>query len=214
MAEALQQPIVILISGSGSNMVALVDAARDQGWRERFGAQVVGVISNRADAAGLRKAQDMGLPTRVIAHHDYPSRDHFDAALQAQIEAWGQGAARAPLVLLAGFMRVLTADFVAHHTGRLLNVHPSLLPAFTGLHTHQRALDMGCRFAGATVHAVTAELDHGDILAQAVVPILPGDDASALAARVLSQEHRIYPHAVAAWLRANAALRPEVNAAA
>lgn len=214
MAAALQQPIVILISGSGSNMAALVRASRQQRWQARFGAQVMGVISNRAGASGLAKARDLGLPTALIAHQDYPCREDFDAALQAQIEVWGQGAARAPLVLLAGFMRVLTADFVAHHEGRLLNVHPSLLPAFTGLHTHQRALDMGCRFAGATVHAVTAELDHGEILAQAVVPVLPGDDAPALAARVLSQEHRIYPEAVANWLREHAALSPEISAAA
>jgi phosphoribosylglycinamide formyltransferase-1 len=136
------------------------------------------------------------LATRVLDHKAFASREDFDAALMAEIDRFSPA-----LVVLAGFMRILTPGFVAHYAGRLLNIHPSLLPAFPGLNTHQRAIDAGCRFAGATVHQVTAELDHGGILAQAVVPVLEGDTADDLAARVLTQEHLIYPRAVAEFLR-------------
>jgi phosphoribosylglycinamide formyltransferase-1 len=187
--------LVILISGSGSNMAAIVKHAEKADWKHRFGARVAAVISNKANAGGLQLAQAQGIATAVLDHKAYPSREAFDAALMAEIDRHdpqGQPA----LVVLAGFMRILTPGFVAHYAGRLVNIHPSLLPAFTGLHTHQRALDEGCKFAGATVHRVTAELDHGQILEQAVVPILPNDTANTLAARVLTQEHIIYPRAV------------------
>ncbi|MBE2263992.1 MAG: phosphoribosylglycinamide formyltransferase [Burkholderiaceae bacterium] len=184
--------IVILISGTGSNMAAIVNAARRQRWEDRLGAQVNCVVSNRADAGGLVFAARQGIATEVVDHKAFATREAFDAELTAVIDR-----CQPALVVLAGFMRILTPGFVQHYDGRLLNIHPSLLPAFPGLHTHQRALDAGCRFAGATVHLVTAQLDHGPILAQAVVPVLPGDDADALAARVLTQEHRIYPEAVA-----------------
>lgn len=188
--------IVILISGSGSNMAAIVDAAEQGLWAERLNARVAAVLSNRADAQGLRVAQAHGIVTGVLDHKAFDSREAFDAALMAEIDR-----SSPDLVVLAGFMRILTPGFVAHYEGRLLNIHPSLLPAFPGLDTHQRAIDAGCQFAGATVHQVTSELDHGAILAQAVVPILPGDTADALGARVLSQEHLIYPRAVANFLR-------------
>jgi len=188
--------IVILISGSGSNMAAIVRQAQQEQWRERFQARVSAVISNKADASGLAFAREQGLATAVLDHKAFDSREAFDAALMAEIDRFDPA-----LVVLAGFMRILTPGFVAHYAGRLLNIHPSLLPAFTGLNTHQRAIDAGCRFAGATVHQVTAELDHGAILAQAVVPVLPDDTAGTLAARVLTQEHRIYPYAVAAFLK-------------
>ena len=191
--------IVILISGGGSNMAAIVRAATRERWRDRFGAQVAVVISSRADAGGLGFAREQGLATAVIDHKAYGSRETFDSALAEVIDgfepAW---------VVLAGFMRILSPGFVARYEGRLLNIHPSLLPAFPGLRTHQRALDAGCQVAGATVHQVTAELDHGPILAQAVVPVLPGDTAESLAARVLTQEHRIYPQAIARLLAENA----------
>ena len=187
--------IVILISGSGSNMAAIVRAAEQGRWADRLNVQVAAVLSNRADAQGLAFAQDHGLATQVLDHKAFASREAFDAALMAEIDRYAPD-----LLVLAGFMRILTPGFVAHYAGRLLNVHPSLLPAFQGLNTHQRAIDAGCRFAGATVHQVTAELDHGDILAQAVVPVLADDTADTLAARVLSQEHLIYPQAVAEFL--------------
>lgn len=188
--------IVILISGGGSNMAAIVRAAQREGWRERLGAEIAAVASNRADAGGLAFAREQGIATEVVDHKQFASREAFDAELAARIDRHGPA-----LVVLAGFMRILTPGFVQRYEGRLLNIHPSLLPAFPGLHTHQRAIDMGCRFAGATVHQVTAELDHGPILDQAVVPVLPGDTAEALAARVLTQEHIIYPRAIAALLR-------------
>jgi phosphoribosylglycinamide formyltransferase-1 len=188
--------IVILISGSGSNMAAIVDAAEQGRWAERLNARVAAVVSNRADAQGLRVAQAHGLATGVLDHKAFDSREAFDAALMAEIDRFSPD-----LVVLAGFMRILTPGFVAHYEGRLLNIHPSLLPAFPGLDTHQRAIDAGCQFAGATVHQVTPQLDHGGILAQAVVPIMPGDTADVLAARVLTQEHLIYPRAIADFLR-------------
>ena len=189
--------IVILVSGGGSNMAAIVRAAERDQWRKLHGAHVAAVISNRADARGLAFAREQGIATDVVDHKQFASREAFDEALAAAIDRHAPA-----LVVLAGFMRILTPGFVAHYEGRLLNIHPSLLPAFPGLHTHQRAIDEGCRFAGATVHRVTAELDHGPILDQAVVPILPGDTADTLAARVLTQEHVIYPRAIAALLQA------------
>ena len=192
--------IVILISGGGSNMAAIVKTAEREVWHTRYGARIAAVISNRADAKGLLFAKAQGIVTQVLDHQAYDSRAAFDDALMALID--GQDPAGQPaLVVLAGFMRILTPGFVQHYEGRLLNIHPSLLPAFPGLHTHQRALDAGCKFAGATVHQVTAELDHGPILAQAVVPVLAGDDEATLAARVLSQEHLIYPRTIAELLR-------------
>ena len=188
--------IVILISGSGSNMSAIVRRAQQERWSETLGARVAAVISNKADAKGLVFAREQGIATAVLDHKAYPSREAFDAALAQEIDR------HAPtLVVLAGFMRILSPGFVTHYAGRLLNIHPSLLPAFAGLHTHERAIAAGCKFAGATVHEVTAELDHGPILAQAVVPVLPDDTPDALAARVLAQEHHIYPQAVADFLR-------------
>ena len=188
--------IVILISGGGSNMAAIVRTAERDGWQGRYGAKVAAVISNKADAKGLAFARQQGIATEVLDHKAFVSRDAFDAALMALIDRFGNPSAPV-LLVLAGFMRILTPAFVQHYAGRLLNIHPSLLPAFPGLHTHQRAIEAGCKFAGATVHQVTAELDHGPILAQAVVPVLPGDAADALAARVLTQEHLIYPGAIA-----------------
>ena len=184
--------IVILISGTGSNMAAIVRAAEQQRWAERLDARVAAVISNRPDAKGLLTAREAGIATAAVDHKAFADRQAFDAALMAEVDRHAPS-----LVVLAGFMRILTPGFVAHYDGRLINIHPSLLPAFPGLHTHQRAIDMGCRVAGATVHQVTAELDHGAILAQAVVPVLPDDTADTLAARVLTQEHLIYPRAVA-----------------
>jgi phosphoribosylglycinamide formyltransferase-1 len=183
--------IVILISGNGSNMRAVIEAAAREDWLGRLGARVVAVISNKPEAAGLGLAQQAGIATEVLDHRGYDSREAFDAALMQAIDR------HAPtLVLLAGFMRILTPGFVRHYEGRLVNIHPSLLPAFPGLHTHRRAIEAGCAQAGATVHWVTPELDHGPILAQAAVPVLPGDTEQTLAARVLEQEHRIYPQAV------------------
>ena len=187
----MNKNIVILISGSGSNMAAIVKASRNRHWQQLWGAQVAAVISNKADAAGLAFARDHQIATAALDHKAFGSREAFDAALMVEVDRHTPA-----LVVLAGFMRILTPGFVQHYEGRLINIHPSLLPAFTGLKTHQRAIDMGCRFAGATVHRVTAELDHGDILDQAVVPVLPGDTAQALAERVLTQEHLMYPRAV------------------
>jgi phosphoribosylglycinamide formyltransferase-1 len=154
------------------------------------------VLSNKADAQGLVLARAQGIATEVLDHKAFESREAFDAALAAAIDRYEPA-----LVVLAGFMRILSSGFVAHYAGRLVNIHPSLLPAFTGLHTHQRAIDAGCRFAGCTVHQVTAELDLGPIVDQAVVPVLPGDTADTLAARVLTQEHVMYPRAVRALLQ-------------
>lgn len=191
--------IVILISGGGSNMVALVQAARQQDWPGRFGARVAAVISNRPDAGGLARARALGVPTAVVDHTAFAGREVFEAALAAEIDRHDPHGPPA-LLVLAGFMRILTPGFVQHYEGRMVNIHPSLLPAFPGLHTHQRAIDAGCTVHGATVHRVTAELDHGPILAQAAVPVLPGDSAEVLAQRVLAQEHRLYPKAVAQLL--------------
>ena len=182
--------IVILISGRGSNMQSIVKACAAEVWD----ARVAAVISNRADAAGLGFAREQGIATAVVDHREFASREAFDIELARTVDAF------APDVLaLAGFMRILTPGFVQRFEGRLVNVHPSLLPAFTGLHTHRRAIEAGCKLAGATVHFVTAELDHGPIIAQAAVPVLPGDTEDTLSARVLAQEHVIYPRAVS-WL--------------
>jgi phosphoribosylglycinamide formyltransferase-1 len=187
--------IVILISGSGSNMTAIVRTAEEQNWAKRRNARVSAVISNKADAEGLVFAKQHGIATAVVDHKAFAGepqpREAFDAALMTEIDKH-----QPHLVVLAGFMRILTPGFVAHYEGRLINIHPSLLPAFTGLNTHARAIEAGCKFAGATVHRVTAELDHGPILAQAVVPVLPDDTADTLAARVLTQEHLMYPKAI------------------
>jgi phosphoribosylglycinamide formyltransferase-1 len=179
--------IVILLSGRGSNMQAIVERCAAEGWN----ARVVGVASNKADAGGLAWAAERGIATAVVDHRAHATRDAFDAELARVIDLWGPD-----LVVLAGFMRILGEAFVRRFEGRMINVHPSLLPAFTGLHTHRRAIEAGCKLAGATVHFVTAELDHGPIIAQATVPVLPGDDEQALSARVLVQEHRLYPLAV------------------
>ena len=193
------QNIVVLISGSGSNMLAIAQAAHREQWQDRFQARIACVISNRPQAGGLAKAADMGLATQVVDHTAFASQSHprdaFDSALMQAIDIH-----QPSLVVLAGFIRILTPAFVVHYQGRLLNIHPSLLPAFPGLHTHQRAIDAGCRFAGATVHQVTVDLDDGPILAQAVVPVFPDDSADSLAARVLTQEHLIYPRVVAQLL--------------
>ena len=193
---ASMKNIVILISGGGSNMAAIVRTAQQEHWAERLGAQVAAVVSNKADAGGLAFAQSQGIATAVLDHKAYASREDFDAALMQRIDAFAPS-----LVVLAGFMRILTPGFVAHYAGRLVNIHPSLLPAFAGLHTHQRAIDAGCKFAGASVHLVTADLDAGPILEQGLVPILPGDTAQMLADRVLVQEHQIYPKAVRALVQ-------------
>ena len=199
--------IVILISGTGSNMAAIVQAAHQQRWRERLGVQVAAVISNKPNASGLdwlkSHSEFSGIQTCVLDHTQFESRESFDQALMQRIDVHTP-----QLVVLAGFMRILTPAFVAQYTGRLINIHPSLLPAFTGLNTHQRAIDAGCKLTGATVHQVTAELDHGRILAQAAVPILSGDTADSLAARVLTQEHLIYPAAVADFFKQQDALHP------
>jgi phosphoribosylglycinamide formyltransferase-1 len=195
------QAIVILISGGGSNMQAIVRAAHQEDWPARYGARIVAVISNRADAAGLTWAAAHNVATRVIAHTDFADRAAFDMALAQEIASHSDGG-QAPWVVLAGFMRILTPAFVQAHSGRLFNIHPSLLPAFTGLHTHARALAAGCRFAGATVHRVTEVLDQGEILEQSVVPVLPGDSEASLAARVLATEHQIYPRALRRLLQA------------
>jgi phosphoribosylglycinamide formyltransferase 1 len=196
----MKKNIVILISGGGSNMAAIVKAAQREAWDDKWGARVSAVISNKACAKGLVFAQEHGIATAVLDHKVFDSREAFDAALVALIDPY-DAPGQPVLVVLAGFMRILTPGFVARYAGRLLNIHPSLLPAFAGLHTHQRALAAGCKVAGATVHQVTAELDHGPILAQAVVPVLPDDTADDLAARVLTQEHLIYPRAIADWLQ-------------
>ena len=191
--------IVILISGDGSNMEAIIRAVKAQNWEKHLQARVAAVISNRPSAKGLGLAQHHGVTTQVVDHTTFAiatnPREAFDTALIKEIDQYAPA-----LVVLAGFMRILTPMFVAHYEGQLINIHPSLLPAFPGLHTHQRVIEAGCQFAGATVHQVSAELDHGHILAQAIVPVLEGDTAEGLAARVLTQEHLIYPAAIAKLL--------------
>ena len=182
--------IVILISGRGSNMEAIVGRCAD----ERWPARVAAVISNRADAAGLAFAREQGIATAVVDHQAFSSREAFDDALAQTIEAFAPD-----VVALAGFMRILGPAFVLRFDGRLVNIHPSLLPAFPGLHTHRRAIEAGCKVAGASVHFATADLDHGPIIGQAIVPVLADDTEQTLAARVLQQEHLLYPRAIR-WL--------------
>lgn len=177
-------------------MAAILKAEKKEAWQYKFGTRVAAVVSNKADAGGLAVAKAQGIATAVLDHRNFTSRETFDAQLMQTVDQFAP-----TLVLLAGFMRILTPAFVTHYDGRLINIHPSLLPAFPGLHTHQRAIDAGCQFAGATVHHVTTELDVGPILAQAVVPILTSDTAETLAARVLSQEHVMYPKAIAQLLK-------------
>jgi phosphoribosylglycinamide formyltransferase 1 len=179
--------IVILISGHGSNMQAIVRSCAEQGWP----ARVVAVLANRAEAAGLQFAKERGITTAVVDHKNFSSREAFDEALAQAIDAH-----QPDLLVLGGFMRILGTAFVQRYAGRFLNIHPSLLPSFPGLHTHRRALEMGCQAVGATVHFVTSELDHGPIVMQSVVPVRPGDDEHTLGARVLATEHLIYPQAV------------------
>ena len=183
----MDKRIVILISGRGSNMEAIVQRCAEQRWP----AQVVAVVSNRPGAAGLQFAATQGIAAAVVDHRAFAQREDFDAELARVIDGFAPD-----LVVLAGFMRILGAAFVQRYAGRFLNIHPSLLPAFPGLHTHQRALDAGCKAVGATVHLVTADLDHGPIVMQSVVPVRAGDDAHSLAARVLATEHVIYPQCV------------------
>lgn len=189
--------IVILISGRGSNMAAILQAASAEQWP----AQVVAVISNQANAAGLATASAAGIAARVVEHVAYPDRAQFDQALSAVIDAYAPD-----LVVLAGFLRILTPEFVEHYHGRLLNIHPSLLPSFPGLDTHRRALEAGVKVHGATVHFVTPELDHGPIIEQATVPVLDTDTEDTLASRVLEQEHVIYPRTVREFIEGRYAL--------
>ena len=179
--------IVILISGRGSNMESLLAAVA----AGELPVRVAAVLSNRPDAKGLESAAARGVPVRVVDHKQFADRESFDVAMAAAIDVFAPD-----LVVLAGFMRILTEGFVHHYAGRLMNIHPSLLPAFPGLHTHRRALDEGVRIHGCTVHFVTPALDHGPAIVQAAVPVLDGDDEASLAARVLAQEHRVYPQAV------------------
>ncbi|TMH12696.1 MAG: phosphoribosylglycinamide formyltransferase [Betaproteobacteria bacterium] len=179
--------IVILISGRGSNMEAIVKACAAEAWPARIAA----VVSNRPDAAGLAFAKAHGIATAVVDHKAFAERTDFDSALAAEVQAY-----QPDLIVLAGFMRILSSEFVRRFEGRIVNVHPSLLPSFTGLHTHRRAIAAGCKLAGVTVHFVTAELDHGPIIAQAIVPVLPDDTEATLSVRVLAREHVLYPRAV------------------
>jgi len=196
-------PVVVLISGSGTNLQALIDGQL----AGSLPIDIRAVISNRADAFGLQRAQRAGLTAQVLNHRDFPTREAYDAELLALIDGFAPG-----LVVLAGFMRILTPAFVKHFHGRLFNIHPSLLPKFPGLRTHQRAIDAGEREHGATVHFVTEELDGGPAVLQARVPVLPGDDAETLAARVLEQEHRIYPLAVRWFAEGRLRLAPDGRA--
>jgi phosphoribosylglycinamide formyltransferase-1 len=175
--------IVILISGRGSNMQAVLEA--------KLEAQIAAVISNNPSARGLRFARDAGVDAKVVNHRDFPDRASFDRALGDTVAAY-----RPDLIVLAGFMRILTEEFIAQFSGRIMNIHPSLLPAFPGLDTHRRAIDEGVKLHGCTVHFVTPALDHGPIVIQAAVPVLPDDDEDRLAARVLEQEHAVYPQAI------------------
>lgn len=182
--------IAVLISGSGSNLQAIIDCIQSGA----LPAQICGVLSNKADAYGLTRASRHQLPTALISHKDFADREAFDAAMIKQIDAWAPD-----VVVLAGFMRILTPSFVAHYQGRLLNIHPSLLPKYKGLHTHQRALDAGETEHGCSVHFVTAELDGGPVIAQAVVPVLTNDNEETLQERVHKSEHQLYPQ-VLVWL--------------
>ena len=186
-SSAALLPIVVLISGNGTNLQAVIDAAS----RGELPAEIRAVISNRPQALGLERARRAGIPALVVDHTLYPDRDGFDAALQAAIDR-----CRPALVVLAGFMRILTPAFVRHYQGRMLNIHPSLLPAFRGLDTHRRALAAGVTEHGVSIHFVTDELDGGPVIIQKKIPILPGDNAAKLAARVQEEEHRLYPRVI------------------
>lgn len=188
--------MVILISGGGSNMAAIADACRAQNWEQSPGAKISLVVSNRPDAGGLELARQRGIASLALDHRSFATREAFEAQLARHIEAQ-----QPALVLLAGFMRILSPGFVQRFAGCLINIHPSLLPAFPGLHTHERAIQAGSKISGVTVHRVTSELDHGPILGQAAVPVLPGDTSAMLAARVLAQEHLLYPKVVLELLR-------------
>ena len=208
--------IVILISGGGSNMKAIVEHARKKAWQVQGVARVAAVVSNRADAGGLAYAAEQGIPTVVLSHRDFASREAYDAELMKQIDAF-----LPDLVVLAGFMRILTPAFTNHYVRRMFNIHPSILPSFKGLHTHEQALKAGVKVHGATVHGVTAELDHGPIVMQSCVPVFVDDDADTLAARVLKTEHIIYPQVVEwfvrgglIWDEAGIRLHPSVGTAA
>lgn len=192
-------PVVVLISGGGTNLQALID-------RAAAGApfRIQAVISNRPGVKGLERAAEAGIQTRIVDHTDYPDRGSFDRALAAVIDGYAPG-----LVVLAGFMRILTDDFVDHFSGRMINIHPSLLPAFQGLHTHRRALEAGVREHGASVHFVTGELDGGPVIAQARVPVEAGDDEATLAARVLAREHQLLPQVVEWFASGELELRAE-----
>lgn len=188
MAEkAKKLKVGVLVSGRGSNLQALIDACADPA----FPAEIIHVLSNKADAYGLERAREAGISTSVISHRDYDSRESFDAALDKELRLLG-----VEFVCLAGFMRVLTEGFVNAWKGRMINVHPSLLPSFKGLNTHERALEMGVKLHGCSVHFVTPDMDDGPLIVQAAVPVLPDDTPDALAARVLEQEHVIYPRAL------------------
>ena len=196
MTEVFVKNIVILISGGGSNMKAIVEHARKNAWQAQGVARVAAVVSNRADAGGLAYAAEQGIPTVVLSHRDFASREAYDAELMKQIDAF-----LPDLVVLAGFMRILTPAFTNHYARRMFNIHPSILPSFKGLHTHEQALKAGVKVHGATVHGVTAELDHGPIVMQSCVPVFVDDDADTLAARVLKTEHIIYPQVVEWFVR-------------
>ncbi len=199
----IRKKVGVLVSGRGSNLQALLDACADPA----FPAEVALVISNVPGVYALERAAKAGVATRVIPHKPFPSREAFDAAVDAELRAAG-----IEIVCLAGFMRLLSAGFVEGWRGRMINIHPALLPAFKGLHTHERALEAGVRLHGCTVHLVTPDLDDGPILVQAAVPVLADDDADRLAARVLEQEHRIYP--LALRLLAEGRVRVDGNRAA
>ena len=208
--------IVILISGGGSNMKAIVEHARKNAWQAQGVARIAAVVSNRADAGGLAYATEQGIPTVVLIHKDFANREAYDAELMKRIDTFAPD-----LVVLAGFMRILTPAFTNHYARRMLNIHPSILPNFKGLHTHEQALNAGVKVHGATVHGVTAELDHGPIVMQSCVPVLADDDADTLAARVLKTEHIIYPQVVEwfvrgglIWDEAGIRLHPSVGTAA
>ena len=206
--------IVILISGGGSNMKAIVQRAQQQAWEANGLARIAAVVSNRADAGGLAFAAEQGIPTVVLSHKDFASREAYDAALMEKIDAYAPD-----VVVLAGFMRILTPAFTNHYARRMFNIHPSILPNFKGLHTHEQALAAGVKVHGATVHGVTAELDHGPIVMQSSVAVLPDDTADTLAARVLKTEHIIYPQVVQwfiedglVWDDAGIRLHPKLGA--
>ena len=189
--------IVVLISGSGSNLQAIIDACQ----LGRLKAEIVAVLSNKADAFGLQRAQQAGIATASLAIGDYADREAFDQALRQQIDSY-----RPDLVVLAGYMRILSAPFVTHYRGRLLNIHPSLLPKYPGLHTHRRAIESGDSQHGASVHFVTEQLDGGPVILQAAIPVLPQDTEQDLAKRLLGKEHLIYPQVIQWWIEGRVAL--------